>query len=254
MTKTSAPTPDYGRFEPAQETTNTRNILWSSQGDGGSGKTHFLLTAPDPIAVLLFDPGGLKGLMDNPLFKTKDIRVIDYSKIVNVAKLPEADRAQAAQDVLLQFEDDWAVAMSGAFRTVGLDKEDSLWELLQCAEETKGKQAWDFSPLNMRYRGWFAEAETAGVNFGSLCGMKEVWARGGPTGAFRSCGSKRVPELVQVCLQHAWDSESRSFKVTILDKCRLGEAEKLLGQTFESMDFLTLAMELFPTSDPSEWE
>ena len=82
---------------------------------GGSGKTHFLLTAPDPIAIMLFDPAGLKGLMQNPLFRTKDVRVIDYTVDVNLAKYStDTDRAKAAADGLKQFEEDWAVALRAA--------------------------------------------------------------------------------------------------------------------------------------------
>jgi len=244
---------DYGNFGSAQVEDAT-NIIWSSQGVAGSGKTHFLLTAPEPIGVFLFDPGGLKGLMANDLFKTKDVRVVDYSKRTNLCKIQdESERAVAATELLQQFEEDWALALR-KFRTVGIDKEESLWEVLQASEETKGKLAFSFSPLNMRYRGWFAEAENAGINLGAMCGVKAEWSKSGPTGKFRTAGSKNVPGLVQICLEHAWDNDQREFTTTILEKCRLGNAQELIGEQYQNLDFLTLAMTLYPNSSVSDWE
>lgn len=254
---------DWGRFS-APETSDARNILWSSQGRGGSGKTHFGLTAPDPIAVMLFDPGGLKGLTSNPLFSEKDVRVIDYSKIINPGKLAEDDRPKASQDVLAQFEEDWATALVAA-RTILWDKEDHVWEMLRYANlEGYTDRPANYYELNMKYRGWFTEAEAAGVNFGVIRGLKERWGKTGvnrqtgqPTfgslGEFDPRGMKEVPELVQVNLAHEWDGDAREFKVRILEKCRVGDAVSLLGQEFGGLDFPTLASVLFPESELSEW-
>jgi len=244
---------DNGRWESAQQTETSRNIIWSSESRyAGAGKTHFLLTAPEPIGVFLFDPGGLKGLMENDLFRDKDVRVINYSKLANLAKMPEDERVIAATDLLEKFEEDWTIALRD-FRTLGIDKEEALWEVLQASEETKGKLAFSFSPLNMRYRGWFAEAENAGINLGVLCSSKAEWGKSGPTGKFRTAGSKNVPGLVQVCLDHAWNNDTREFETTILEKCRLGEAKALIGETYTDLDFLTLAMTLYPNSSPKDW-
>lgn len=254
---------DWGRFE-VPEVRDIRNILWSSQGRGGSGKTHFGLSAPDPIAVMLFDPGGLKGLTANPLFAEKDIRVIDYSKLINPGKLAEEDRPEASQEVLAKFEEDWAIALLAA-RTILWDKEDHVWEMLRYAnlEGYTDKPA-NYYELNMKYRGWFTEAEDAGVNFGVIRGLKERWGKTGvnrntgqPTygslGEFDARGMKEVPELVQINLAHEWDADEREFKTTILDKCRLGDAKALLGETYGDFDFMTLALTLYPDSEPSEW-
>lgn len=245
-------TPDFGRFVSAASPENAQqNLIWSSQGEGGTGKTHFLLTAPDPIGVFLFDPAGLKGLMQNPLFRTKDIRVIDYSKLVNPGKLALEDRPKAAADILEQFQEDWSAAL-GAFKTVGWDKEEPVWEMLRYAQlgGVSDKPA-NYYELNMQYRGWFTEAEAAGVNFGVIRGMKENWGKTGvnrntgqPTigalGTFSPRGMKEVQELVQINLSHDWNDESKEFQTTILQKCRVGNAKALLGETFDDLDFDTL--------------
>lgn len=257
--------PAFGRFEVAQEIP-ARNIIWSSEGVGGSGKTHFGLTAPEPIAVMLFDPAGLKGLMAQEQFKVRDIRVIDYTKTYNIAKLKELqDRAKAAQDAVAQFEEDWQIAIGGAFRTILWDKEDHVWEMQRYANnENFQAEPKTYYELNMDYKGKFSEAETAGVNFGVIRGMKEAWGKTGVnrqtgkptyggTGTLVPRGQKEVTELVQVNLSHRWDEESRGFRTTILDKCRLGNALELMGQEYASLDFLTLAMLLYPESTPDDW-
>jgi hypothetical protein len=261
--KTTTFRSEFGRFERAEQSSNL-NILWASQGPGGSGKTHFLLTAPEPIGVMLFDPAGLKGLMANELFKEKDVYLIDYSKIVNPGKIKHEDRGKAAADTLAKFEEDWAVALT-KFRTIGWDKEEHVWEMLRYAnlEDYTDKPA-NYYELNMKYRGWFTEAEAAGVNFGAIRGMKEKWGKTGvnrntgqPTygslGEYEPRGMKEVPELVQINLDHRWDNEQRAFITTVLDKCRLGNALEMLGTEHANLDFMTLATLLYPEVDSDAW-
>lgn len=255
---------EWGAFETATETGNY-NIVGASQGNGGSGKTHFWLTAPDPIAYFLFDPGGLKSLTSRDEFKHKDIRVVDFSKMLNYGRIPKEDRVKAALDASNVFEESWEVAKKKA-RTAIIDKEDALWEMVRYAhDEVDSPDPKSFGELNTQYRGYFTDAENSGMNLGVLRGMKEVWGKlpdinprtGKPkmgfTGEFVPRGQKEVVELVQINLDHRWDEEERCFKVKILDKCRLGNALNLLGKEFSNMDFLTLAVELYPEADPSVW-
>lgn len=253
----------WGRFVDATDD-ERYNIVWASQGAGGSGKSHFLLTAPDPIAVFLFDPAGLKGLVRNPLFKKKDVKVIDYTAEVDLAQYTsDEDRAKAAADGLQRFEEDWGVALKKA-RTIGWDKEDYVWEMLRYAmlEAVSGKPA-SYYELNMKYRAWFSQAEGAGVNFGVLRGMKERWGtrvnrtsgkeQPFATGEMDPRGMKEVPELVQVSLAHFWDEDTRSFKVKIMEKCRLGNAVELINTEHTNLTFEDLAIQLYPDTDPDVW-
>lgn len=245
----------WGRFEQADREIRYR-MLWSSQGHGGSGKSHFLLTAPDPIAVHLFDPIGLEGLVRQPLFAEKDIRVIEYK--FNPIAIPKEDRAKVAQDVLGQFLEDYDVAVANA-RTVGWDKEDYVWELLRYASFGEfGDRPANYYELNMQYRNLFQKAADAGVNLGVIRGMKESWgqnAKGSPvsTGKFEPRGMKEVPELVQVNLGHRWDDDTNTFNVQVLEKCRLNA--DLIGQDLGAADFVTVATQLYPeTMDtPEVW-
>ncbi len=253
---------DWGAFEALSEDTSL-NIAASSQGEGGAGKTHFWLTAPDPIAYFLFDPGGLKGLKDNPLFKEKDIRVIDFSKMLDFGRLPKPERMVRALEAMELFDESWPVALKNA-RTAVIDKEDKLWETIRYAyDEVDSPTPKNFYELNMQYSGLVVQAEAASMNLGLIRGMRDTWGKVGVsregkpqqgfTGVMKPRGQKEVPELVQINLEHRWDNDDREFKVKVLDKCRLGNAVNLLGKEFPMLDFPTLGLMLYPESDPSDW-
>lgn len=255
---------EWGRFQVAQES-DTRSIILSNEGGGGSGKTHFALTMPDPIAVFLFDPAGLKGLLNQKQFRKKDIRVINYYEKANLGAMSDkSDRAQASQDALEEFLEDWAVALKQA-RSLVWDKEDHVWEMLRYANNEDFKaEPKSYYELNMQYRGWFTEAEQAGKNLAVIRGMKEKWGKtgvnrntGNPTygglGIDVPRGQKEVRELVQVNLAHRWDDDDRAFVTTIMEKCRLGNAAKLIGTEYKNLDFATLVTMLYPDADLDEW-
>lgn len=250
--------PTWGRFQQASRDDRYR-MLWSSQGPGGAGKTHFGLTAPDPIAVQLFDPAGLEGLTRQSLFRDKDIRVIEYK--FNPVAIPKEDRPKVAEDTLGEFLEDFTTGIKLG-RTILWDKEDYVWELMRYAsfDAFTDKPA-NYYELNLQYRNLFQLAADNGVNFGVIRGMKEKW---GKTGTNRQTGAatygglgidvprgmKEVPELVQVNLAHEW-VEGDGFKIKILEKCRLNG--DLVGQEFGSLTFTDLALALYPESAPEDW-
>ena len=261
----STPASDWGEFRVASEALSERhNIVASSQGVGGAGKTHFWLTAPGPIAYFLFDPGGLKGMTSKEAFADKDIRVIDFSSQLDWGRIEQADRVARAIDIVAGFDAAWDIALKKA-RTIVIDKEDRLWETIRYANnEVFSPTPKNFYEMNQDYAALIAQAEGAGVNLGLIRGMKEKWGKTGVsrttgkpqmgfTGELVPRGQKEVTELVQINLEHRWDEDDREFKVKILEKCRLGNAIELLGQEYGMMDFATLAMTLYPDVDADNW-
>lgn len=248
----------WDAFATTATTADRYCLSWSSQGPAGSGKSHFLLTAPDPIWVGVFsDPGGISRLVkQHPEFRKKDIRWTEYA--FNPAAYDLGDRPKAARDAYERFRSDYATALKHA-RTVGWDKEDQVWELLRYAklDHYTDKPA-SYYELNLEYANWFHEAADAGVNLGVLRGMKEKWgqnAKGSPvsTGELVPRGQKEVDEKVMVVLDHRFDADAADFVTRIHDKCRVGPAKDLIGQEFPGLDFETLATLLYPEADPSVW-
>ena len=254
---------NWGAWEDVDRSENY-NLIVSSEGIGGSGKSHFACTAPDPICFHLFDPGGLRGLVKNDLFKKKDIKVIQYN--FNPGKLDEGDRPKAAQEALEQFQENQELALRNA-RTIVFDKEDHVWEMLRYAKlEAVSDRPSNYYELNLEYRGWFHDAEMAGVNFIVIRGMKEKWGKTGSNkegkttfgslGELEPRGQKEVPELVQVVLRHRWDAEVGDFVTTIHEKCRVGNAKELIGTEHVGLTFPELGQLVYPETAEMEgvWE
>ena len=254
---------DWGRFSRLDTEASDTSIIATSQGVAGSGKSHFWLTAPGPIAYFLFDPGGLKGLRNNPLFGEKEIMVRDYCGDLNIGKLPEDERVSRSVDIMAQFQEDWDTAVRLA-RTLVVDKETMLWEMLRYAhDEVKSPVPKNFQDLNLMYRGWIQDAEVKERNLGFIRDVKDTWGKigvnreGKPqlgfTGRMVPEGQKYLTGNVQINLSHRWDDDEREFCVTILEKCRLGTPKKLMGREFPDLDFPTLGLMLYPKSDPETW-
>jgi hypothetical protein len=240
-------------------------LITANEGKGGAGKSHFVLTGPEPVCMHLFDPGGLDGLKKNPLFKKKDIRVLIYNS--DLSKYAEDDRQKASEEVLEKFKENQAIALKNA-RTIGWDKEDKVWELLRYARLGATSDRPNlYYELNLEYEGFFHDAGMAGVNMCLIRGMKESWGKTGSnregkatygsTGEEQPRGQKQVPELVQVVLRHRWDADVNDFVATIHEKCRIGDAKKLIGREFQSLTFKELGEAIYPETedmDPSPWE
>jgi hypothetical protein len=254
---------DWGSWEEVDRSENY-SLIWASEGVGGSGKTHFGLTAPEPIAVHLFDPGGLTGLTKNALFKKKDIRVLKYN--ITLGNYDEDDRSKAATDALAQFKENQEVALRNA-RTILWDKEDHVWELLRWARLGGiSDKPPSYYELNLEYRSFFHEAEMAGVNLGVIRGMKEKWGKTGANkegratfgglGELEPRGQKEVPELVQVVLRHRWDKDVSDFVATVHEKCRVGDAKALIGTEHIGLTFPELGKLIYPETEDLEgvWE
>lgn len=263
-TTTTSRSSGPGRWKLAQAEESQHSIIAASIGEAGAGKTHFWLTAPEPIFYFLFDPGGLKGLLEQPNFKKKKVYLIDYSKKLNTAKLPRTQRVEAAYQTWQEFQGDWDEAVDVA-KTLVWDKEEMVWEMLRYAhDEVDSPTPKNFGELNMQYRGLFQDAEARELNFGVIRGMKDTWGitgqsgktgkdQWGFTGELKPRGQKEVEDLVQVNLWHRWDDDEREFQTKFHNKCRLGPAKKLLGKEFADLDFPGLIELVFPGSDLEDW-
>ena len=247
---------EWGRFS-LPDYQDPHRLVWSSYGPEGTGKTHFGLTAPAPIAVQLFDPKGVEGLLKQ--FKGKEIRPIEYRFCPSRYKDAKS-KGDAARELWARFVEDYRLALTKA-RTVLWDKEDYVWETFRYAQfDDLTDRPANYYELYKEYRELVNEALDANVNLGLLQGVKEKWTlkkttdRNGvvketptPSGIFERRGMREIPEIVQVNLEHWWDN---GFQ-TRIHKCR--QQATLRGVTLTNLDFATLAMLVFPESQASEW-
>lgn len=246
----------WAKYEALSSDTPT-SIVWASTGGEGSGKSHFGLTAPDPIFVCAFDAFGM-GRVSKDVKRGKDIRVSRYA--FNPLKFPEEKaRAKEGTGIWNRFVEEYRTALLNA-RTVLWDREDLAWELLRFAS-FGGQSAApkEYGELNMEYVSLIQEAYAAGVNLGLLRGVREQWISkfdptkgkmvGHNTGVMVADGMKKIPDHVDLTLVHRWDDSIKSYVVKI-DKFPNAEFKGFEGP----MDFPAMATAAYPDSVPEDWQ
>lgn len=248
------------RFTKADADPKPR-IVGLSIGEVGSGKTAFWLSAPGPIVVFSFDQG-LEGVIED-FQKVKDIYVKEYEW------MPTEDTSQEeAVELRDVFSEDFEAALQNA-RTLVVDKETMLWELMRYAEFGAPNDApRNYPALNQRMRRLLNMPKATDVNFGIIEGMKDQWVtrgkadggtKGVNTGARIRKGFDEADELVHVVLTHV--RENGEFQYTV-GKSRGPGGHTVQDQTFivatdpeEKLNaFKEFGMRIFPESSDSDWE
>jgi hypothetical protein len=248
---------DWGRFSKLEDTTRYR-LIWRSYGKEKTGKDHFGLTAPGPIAIQSFDIG-LEGVVEKFIRVGKDIRAADY-------EYSEDATQQEAKGLLAKFIADYKAALVVA-RTIIWDTETELWELMRFAEfgENNDGVATDrpknYTKINGAYRDLVQLAYKSRVNLQLIQKVKERWGsneKGSPvpTGKFEPTGMKEAGYIVQVNLQHTWDAVN-GFGIDVLN-CRqnmgiAGTSFHTKGENGLELDFSFVAQLVFPDSAESDW-
>lgn len=156
-------------------------------GEVGAGKTHFCLTAPDPIVVFNIDRG-LEGVAEKEEFEDKEIyqHLIDWSP----GGLDESEleiRAVALRDEFIaKFKEALKLA-----RTILIDTESRLWQIYRYSffGSPNSGNIKDYDALNQKFEDFVNLAKgAAGVNLFLIRSMKNKW---GQTGAVSNTTGKR---------------------------------------------------------------
>lgn len=241
---------NFGNFA-AVSADDTYRLIYRSWGLDKVGKNHFGFTMPDPILGLYLDPAGTEGVaqrfMRGEFGPKKDIRSIQYR--YNKSK----DSQSKAIELRDQWIEDYAHALTVA-RSVQWD-ETETWELFRFAEfGGESSLGRDYGPLNGMYRGLIQDAFDAGVNLQLIQKVKEKWKNDKPTGEFDPLGFKQAGNIVQVSLEHTYESDE-GFKVKIVN-CRQNTAiwGMDLTQEEDNISFQDLGVLVYPESNREDWE
>jgi hypothetical protein len=242
------------RFPKARSAALPR-LLWASNGEVGTGKTHFGLSAPGPIVVQSFDHG-MEGVVES-FTEHKDIRVCEYEWAPTNETFSQAD-AIALRD---RFIEDFIFAVEHA-RTVLWDKETDIWSLFRYAEHGgPSANPLNYVQLNQRMRKYVNLPKSRTVNFGCIQSCKDEWrsvgattpggkSKGESTGGRIRAGFPELPGLVHVDLVHT--REGGIFTTTV-GKAHGPAAKAVCDKSFEDIDFMTLGMMLYPSTDVGDW-
>lgn len=240
-----------------------KSIAWASTGGDGSGKSHFALTAPEPIFVCAFDPFGMNRVSKDVKLRAdgktpKEIRIARYP--FNASAYKDRGAVQsAAMELWKQFRADYDEALTHC-RTILWDREDLMYEMQRFANFGAQSDApKEYGPLYLEY-GWLIQKSQAhGVNLGVLRGIREKWvskfdpAKGKMvahnTGDMIPDGMKKIADHVDVTLDHRWSAVDKSFIVKI-DKFT-NPSEK--DMEYPNLTFPDVAQLAYPETSAEEW-
>lgn len=243
-------------FRRANEAVKKRLIM-AIDGREKSGKSHFALSGPEPVAIINLDIG-LDGVVQK-WQDDKEVHVIDIKvdiqglkELTPQAAAAEADRAYSA--VVKAYK-----AVLGEARTIIWDNATEIWELLRMARFGKldHVKPHHYGPVNAEYRDLLRMAyDQDRTNLILLHKMKQEYIDDKNTGAYKRAGFADTGFLVQVnayCYRDPTiETVPECFGMTVQD-CR--QNAELAGVDFSGNDlsFAQLAMQVFPGTTEKEW-
>ena len=246
-----------------------RRLVVSVQAAPKSGKTHWALTAPGPIAYINFDVG-LEGVVEPFLAAGKKIMESSYRLTGrgNKGRIGEI-KNEAAQQQWEQFQTDYYFAMqSGQFRTVVVDTGTEAYELIRLARFGKLVQVdpHHYGPVKAEFEDVIrAGFDSSDVNLILTHKIKDQYINDRRTGEKEFAGYSNMGFLVQLSLE-LWRTNEEAedgtrelvFHSRVLDARHQSAIDNgMIGMEFDSTtgmsDFPTLASMVFG-DDPEDWK
>jgi len=212
------------------------NLSVSVSGDPKVGKSHFALTAPEPIVVYSFDWRGVDPLIKKPMFKDKDITVKKFVPPVSDSLHPEPYAEKLWDNIR---EDYRALQEEAKVNTIILDPSTVLWEIIRNSwEEEKGRRqlmSRDYGEPNARMAWMLMSPLPLGINVISIQYLRERYVADKPTGELELDGFKRTEGLVDVVLDVALIGNKSVFSIKRNRFDRSLNGEKLNDATFSDV-------------------
>ena len=232
-------------LKPAEKVVRNR-LLLSVDGLTGVGKTHFALTAPDPIVVFDLDVR-TEGVIHK--FADKKIVVAKY-------RLPILDDQPidiaATQQLWANFKKVFKKALVSGARTIIIDTGTEAWELIRLARFGKLTQVqpYHYGPVNAEFRGLLRTALEceADVNVILVHKKKSKYVNDKRTDDFERAGFSDMDFMVQVAvdIEYGEMEDGEIGSICTITKCGLDVS--MLGFTLEGdmCTFPCLAQILIP--------
>lgn len=277
MANTSSSSPSRKRVDPklkadmarlgfgeASDEIRKRLILLLC-GREKQGKTHFALTAPDPIAYINFDVGE-----EGVIQKAKAMgKTIFHQKFRRPMTFDHSGSASAtgAQEEWIRFSKTWykLIEVPG-LRTIILDTETEANELIRLARLGKLSQVkpHHYGPVNAEYDSLLKSAYDSGLNVVLIDKMKKEYKNDKWNGNYERKGFGEMGFIAQVIAQmhryredeleegESWPEDSFAIRVT---ECRQNAA--LAGAEFNNAftcNFPFLATQVYPDTDLEDWK
>lgn len=222
-------------FKPLKAAEEKRGLKVGIYGDFGTGKTHFALTAPEPVFIIDTEMGS--ALLSHN-FEGKDIKVLDVAETDATASY---EKISDAIDLIAEQKD---------VGTVIFDSATDLWEICQeyakinifkIKPEARLAQQWDWGVINKLYMKMIMKLLRLDCNMIITAREAEVYAGAGqPTSQVKPKWQKSTGHWVDFVL-HNTKKIDKLGKLTFntnIEKSR--PTAKLMGKNVENLDFKQL--------------
>lgn len=225
-------------FKRADATIPNRLII-SVEGHEKTGKTHFALTAPEPIGYFNMDLGA-EGVLQR--FATeKEIWSTSYY---------DFDDHEARWD---RFLEDWSEALTNDFRSLVVDTESTMWEYIRLARLGKLTQVMptQYVKVNEEYNHMLEAAFQSDKNVIFIRRVKKLYIDNNWNGDYEAVGMNDIPYKVQVRLE-TYRMDDGTFGTRILH-CGPNAAVRYEELLDEMSDFAFLGTYVYPDTDLDDW-
>lgn len=196
-------------------------ILMSVWGSAKTGKSHFALTAPEPIYYFNLD-FGVRPLLHK--FADKDITVYDVPVVLFAGMDESDDHIKGLTATLNTFQNAYQRALNelrGTGGSVVIDTTSILWKLIQevyvggSDKEGARPKRFNFNKANMVMDSYLRAPLHVGINGVMLMQCKGVFdSRGQETGEVQPQGYGGTTSVTEVTLQMLkTDSNSRVARI-----------------------------------------
>lgn len=233
-----------------------KRIIMAIDGLEKSGKSHFALSAPEPIGVINFDIG-LDGVVQK-WQDDKDIWVQDVRFVVEDFRAMKPEDAAKEADRMLRSVTKAYKDILGEARTIVVDNATELWELVRLSHFGKLEQVkpHHYVHPNNEYREFIRVAyDQSRTNLILLHKMSDEYVNDKTTGNKKRKGFSDTGYLVQVnalCYREILQPVPDCFHMTITD-CRQNAELSGIDLSGNDLNFQQLAMQVFPGTKAEDW-
>jgi len=226
-------------FKSLQEIEKKRGYKIGIYGDFATGKTHFALTAPEPIFIIDTEMGAAP-LSFN--FLNKDIKVLDVA---------EKDGVESYKKVVKAIE---FISEQEKIGSVVIDSVSDVWEFCQEYAKVKIfnlkpldrlKQQWDWGVINKLYLKIILKLLKLDCNLILTARENEIYASPGqPTNMVKPKWQKNTGFWVDFVL-HMGKSLNKNNDVNFyMDIEKSRPIRNMMGKRYENIDFNKLIEEI----------
>ena len=227
-------------------------LIISLEGLSKAGKTHFALTAPDPICFFNLDKG-IEGVI-HKFVQKKEIFVSNYPIPLDPRdKYPDMNKVIPVWE---QFKADYVTALESGVKTIVIDTATEANELIKLARLGKLTQILPFNyiPVNYEFKALIDQALICPKNVNVIFIHKQhvKWVDGHATKDLERAGFKDIEFIVQAYLRNFHDEDG--FNIEMLD-CRHDKSLKGVVLTGTDVcNFQTIASMILPQFPPETWK